>query len=178
MVAFAAVFFILMAIYNGLIYLMSQNNRDKWYNSYVHKTGFVIRCLFGVLILSLYIYTGIRPVHTLFMILLMLFLSGPVYNIIYNFMHDHPVFYIGSSQSGTSSFIDRWLSNWRIPWVVPAYILSFLSVVLWYPLKMFSVVERIWLNFQLNFISYLIAAAIGVLAFYGVRKIHRKPKNI
>jgi hypothetical protein len=173
LIAFTSMIGLILAFYNAWIFAMS-SNRDAYYNKLVHRAGGAIRFTWVIFIIILGVFLEIPFESLLFVLLIAGILFFPFYNIVYNSFNHENWFYVGSSASGTKSFMDKYFGKFYIP---SYFILIFLAVF-WYPLNLYDfftitliqALKERWLDFT-------IAAMLAIFTTAVVLKFRKsKPK--
>lgn len=164
----SVVFAWLIGEYNATAYLMFFQGREmkvlgrpiSYYNTLFHRLGYCVRLLWWAIFVSLsalmvsYKFAG-------FIALLNIILLWTGYNLIYNFRHGHPWWYIGSKASHTSSFVDKFFRKF----VYSGQFLFLLLTVFYYPIYKAAM--------RMNF-DYLITILIASVALHLVISFHWK----
>jgi len=168
---FTIVIGLLLAFYNAFIFKMSQSVlRDKHYNDLVHLTGGAIRFSWLIFIIIHSILNSIIWYDTVFLLLVASFVFWAGFNMIYNLILGHGVFYIGSQESGTRSLFDKYIGKLTVP--IQGLIL--LLTILWYPIKLYNIINLQPILQRIVDNPWEWAAAVGFvgLLLFGAYKIY------
>lgn len=164
----SVVFAWLIGEYNATAYLMYLGDKESKtlpsgktdYNTLFHRLGFLIRFLWWVIIVFFSAFL-VSDEFAGFIASLNVVLLWTGYNLIYNFRHGHPWWYIGSKASNTSSFVDKFFRRA----VYSGQFLFLLLTVFYYPIYKAAM--------RMNF-DYLITILIASVALHLVISFHWK----
>lgn len=145
-----------LAIYNGWIYKMAIQ-RNIHYNTLNHLISGSIRAICFILILVLGLIWKIPAERLIFLLLYALIFFWPVYNLIYNAIHNNRWYYLGSRNSNTRSWIDRWFGKVILP--VQGFLI--LATILWYPLNLYESFTERWLDWVISIVLISAFCIIG-----------------
>lgn len=160
---------VLLAFYNAHIYAMA-NSRDMYYNKLVHiESGSLRFILVGMIITNGALFR--QPWYDVFWLVLFAGICfWPVYNIVYNWVHGHSLFYLGSRKSNSSSIIDKTLHNL----IHPAQALLILLTILWYPVKIYRWIEPLVFRVCDNICDWIIAMMFIIFFTVLAYKVYNK----
>lgn len=165
-----------LAIYNGWIYKMA-TKRDANFNRQTHFVSGIVRFLIMLLNFFLSWYMNYSVEWIIWIELLSAVMFWPVYNVTYNAVFRESIFYLGSKETNTKSWLDKTLGKL----ILPLQGILILMTVLWFPMDIYQGLVDFLNTFQHQLVTewynFVIAAILIALMTYGVKKIRKNKKS-
>lgn len=167
-----------LAFYNGWIYKMA-TRRDVGYNEVTHFISGWIRFIWMVFIAFIMAFSSFLSKDIIFIEMVAAILFWPMYNFAYNLVHDNPLLYLGSRNTGTKSWIDKTLGKA----ILPIQGILILVTALWYPLKIYNIInlqpliERIISNYTEWIVGAALIIVVPVVSYLFLKQKLFKKKN-
>lgn len=152
----SVVIMLTIAFYNAFVFKL-YFTRSKSDNKIVHRLGGLLRLFWMVAIAATCWLSEMHWGKAAFFILLNINLAWTIFDLIYNWKHNHPWYYSGSLKSGTSSVIDKFFNKFD-EWIKGGLVVL---TILWLPFNIPFMIEDMILNRWLD----LIIAIVLIIGF-------------